>query len=285
MKIDLAGVKHRGFAVGLNESMGYAGVAIMAYVAAILASTYGLRPVPFLVTAGLAVLGTLLSLTVRETSRRKRASEPRSPLGPALKRGLGADPALAAASLGGFATNLKDGLIWGLLPLLLASRGIDLPRIGFVVALYPLVWALAQIVTGPLSDRIGRKALIVPGFLVQAAGLALLVASHTYIWCVLAACVLGLGTGMVYPTLIAFVGDASLPWERATAIGVYRFVRDLGYVGGAVAGGLLADSFGLGAAFSAGIVLTLLSGVLIMGARSATRPSLPAPVVTDPGGD
>jgi MFS family permease len=276
MKIDLAGASRRGFAVGLNESLGYAGVAASAYVAAVLAAEHGLRPVPFLVTTGLAIAGLALSLLARETAAPRAGATLATParLGAALRRGLATDPALAAASFGGFATNLKDGLIWGLLPLLLAARGVGLPGIGFVVALYPLVWALSQLATGPLSDRVGRKVLIVPGFLVQALGLGVLVVGTDYASSIVAAIVLGVGTGMVYPTLIAYVSDASLPWERATSIGVYRFLRDLGYVGGAVVGGVLADRVGVEFAIGSGAVFALVAATLLAVSRvSTTRPA------------
>lgn len=273
MKIDLAGPRRRGFAVGFNESLGYAGVAGMAYLAAVLATRYGLRPVPFLVTAAFAVVGLALAFAVRETQ--PRLASDLAGFGAALRRGIVGDPALASASLGGFATNLKDGLVWGILPLLLAARGVDLPRIGAVVAIYPLVWAVAQLATGPLSDRIGRKALIVPGFLVQAAGLALFILGSEYATSVAAAVVLGVGTGMVYPTLIAFVSDASLPTERATAIGVYRFVRDLGYVGGALLGGALADMMGLRAALLSGVPFVLAAAALVTVSRASTGRGAP----------
>ncbi len=261
MKIDLAGARSRGLAVGFNESVGYTGVAVAAYASSVLAADFGLRPVPFLMGAGLAVLGLLLALRTPETARLPRASGPLVGMTDALSRGLATDRSLAAASFAGFANNLKDGLLWGLLPLLLLSRGTSIQGIGFVVALYPLTWAIAQFGFGFLSDRIGRKELIVQGFLVQAVGLVLLVLGTTYASTVAAAVALGIGAGMVYPTLIAHVSDVAPGSLRATAIGVYRFTRDLGYVGGALVGGIVADTYG--------VPLALASGVLFLVAASA----------------
>lgn len=269
MKIDLAGPKRRGLAAGINESLGYAGVALLALVAGLLAARYGIRPVPLLVCAGVAVAGLFLSIAASETHQPSASiRDDASRLGPALKRGLVRDPALASASLGGFATNLKDGIVWGLLPLLLAAQGASFPEIARVVALYPLVWAATQLGTGALSDRVGRKPLIVAGFVVQAGGLVFLAISPGA--AMGAAVVLGLGTGLVYPTLIAHVSDAALPHERATSLGVYRFVRDLGYVGGALVGGLVADRFGIEAAFLAAGGIALGAGTMIAITRAST---------------
>lgn len=274
MKIDLAGPHKRGLAAGLNESLGYGGVALVTLLAALLAARYGLRPIPMLVVAGIALVGLALALTVRETRAPRGAPIGVADLMPALRRGLYLDPALATASAGGFATNLKEGLVWGLLPLLLAARGASLAQIGSVSALAALVWAIVQLGAGPLSDRIGRRPIIVTGFLVQAAGLVLLALSTSFRGAIGAAVIIGVGTGLVYPTLIAYVSDAALPRERATALGVYRFVRDLGYVGGALVGGVVADVFGVEEAFLAGALVVVLASVLVAAARpSAGRTS------------
>ncbi|MBI2077107.1 MAG: MFS transporter [Euryarchaeota archaeon] len=261
MKIDLAGPARRGLAIGVNESVGYTGVAVAAYLSTWLAAAYGLRPIPFVVGVGLALGGLTLALLTKETM--PTTGDPvRRPVKPfALPRGLLRDPRLSTASFAGFANNLKDGLLWGLLPLLLLDRGVSLTGIGFVVALYPFSWAVAQLGFGFLSDLLGRRALIVLGFLTQGLGLALLVAAPAYASTVVAAIVLGLGVGMVYPTLIAYVADGVATSVRATAIGVYRFVRDFGYVGGALVGGVVSDLLG--------VHWALLSGTLFLGAAGA----------------
>lgn len=274
MKIDHFGERRRGLAVGLNESFGYAGVAALAYAAAVLATAYGLRPVPFLVAEGVAVVGLALSLATRETRARQPAGTEPAAFLPALQRGLGGDRGLTAASIGGFATNMKEGLIWGLLPLLLVAQDIPLTQVGVVVALGPLVWALAQLGTGPLSDLVGRKPLIVAGFVVQGVGLAILALVPGIASAMAAAVILGMGTGMVYPTLIAQVSDASQANARATAIGVYRFVRDFGYVGGALIGGVVADLWGLENAILAGAPVVLIAA--LVGALAPTSTVAPA---------
>lgn len=271
MKIDLAGPRKRGLAAGVNESLGYGGVAAVTFLAALLASKYGIRPIPLLVTAGIASAGLLLAFATRETRAPSGPSVSLPDLVPALKRGLFLDPALASASAGGFATNLKEGLVWGLLPLLLASRGASLPEIGAVSALSALAWAIVQLVAGPLSDVVGRRALIVTGFLVQAGGLVLLASSATIPAALAAGVVTGIGTGLVYPTLIAYVSDAALPRERATSLGVYRFVRDLGYVGGALVGGFVADFVGIQEAFLAGAIVVVLAAAFVAAARPSAR--------------
>ena len=263
MKIDLAGPKRRGLAVGFNESVGYMGVATMAYFAASLASTFGLRPVPFLIGTAIAVVGFTLAFLTKETWPRREAEGDVSWRSFATNRRLILDPTVRAASFGGFATNLKDGLLWGLLPLLLIARGVSLTGIGLVVALYPLVWAVTQFASGPLSDRFGRRTFIVPGFLIQALGLGLLVTQRSYASTAASAVVLGVGTGMVYPTLIALASDAAIPRWRASAIGAYRFIRDLGYVGGGLLGGLVADLFGIEIALGSGVVFVLAAGAVI----------------------
>jgi len=222
MMVDLMPVRRRGFAAGINEFAGYLGVSLTAFLTGAIASQLGLRPWPFALGIALALLGTALSLTTRETS------PPGKPAPLRWTRGVG------APSLLGLATNLKDGLAWLALPLLLTGRGMSLTQIGLVAGLYPLLWAAGQPLFGPLSDRTGRRWLITLAMLLQGAGLALLALTSSYPLALLAAAGMGLGTGMAYPVLIAVVADRARASERATALGVYRFFRDGGYAVGAL---------------------------------------------------
>lgn len=252
MKIDLVGPARRGLAMGLNEAAGYGALAITAYLTAIIAQRWGLRPQPFFLGLAYAGLGLGLStFVVRETQgharfegleRRSSVATPR--LRQVFLHTSFREPALSAACVGGLTNNLNDGLAWGLFPLFFASRGLSLPAIGVLVALYPLVWAGGQLVTGALSDRVGRKWLIAAGLGLQAASLGVVASGQTFaVWAV-GALGLGLGTAMAYPTLLAAVGDVAHPGWRASAVGVYRFWRDSGFVVGALLAGAVADRFG-----------------------------------------
>lgn len=244
MMVDLAPASRRGFAAGINEFTGYLGVSLLAFLTGLVAAGYGLRPEPFYLGVAVSLLGLLLALGIPETAPTARPA----PLG--WIRGVG------VPSLLGGATNLKDGLVWLALPLMMSARGFDLAQVGVVAGVYPLVWAAGQVVFGPLSDRLGRRALILPGMLLQGLGLVLLGVAGALPALVLAAVVLGLGTGMVYPTLIALVADRVEPATRATALGVYRFVRDGGYALGAVVAALgLAGLSGVVTAVGAALLL------------------------------
>lgn len=274
MKIDLVGPRRRGFALGLNESAGYGGVAVAALAAGLFASHFAARGV--LVAGGAAVALTALALSslfVRDTgahvaeeqrlSRNGSSGEP-LPLRSAFAAATYQRPALRACSQAGLFNNLNDALAWGLVPLFLAAHGAGAGRIGVVAAVYPGVWALMQTWTGHLSDRLGRKPLIVAGMLLQAAGLALLAGSNgAFAVAVVAAVVVGLGTALVYPTLIAAISDVVAPVERATVVGVYRFWRDSGYVLGGLVAGLAADRIGYGGAIALVAGLTAASGLWV----------------------
>ncbi|MGH8078547.1 MAG: MFS transporter, partial [Lysobacter sp.] len=272
MKIDLVGPKQRGLAMGLNEFAGYFAVAISALATGWLAVRYGLRPEPFYLGVVFVVVGLLLSIfAVRETRHhvaheiQLRRSEP--PIrsltqGEIFRRTSVTDRNLSSVSQAGLVNNLNDGMAWGLFPLVFAAAGMSLARIGTLAAIYPAVWGLAQIFTGALSDRIGRKWLIVGGMWVQAAGLAVTALSTDFAPFALGAVLLGIGTAMVYPTLLAAIGDVAHPSWRASAVGVYRLWRDLGYAVGALLAGFTADLFGLSAALWLVAGLTLLSGVI-----------------------
>ncbi|TIM90189.1 MFS transporter [Mesorhizobium sp.] len=272
MKVDLVGPKSRGLAVGLNEFAGYLAVGVTALLTGYLAAQYGLRPVPIYLGIGYAVVGAALSiLLVRDTRDHVRleASSQAQQAAPISFRQVFAltsfgDRNLFAASQAGLVNNLNDGMSWGIFPLFFASFGLGVERIGILKALYPTTWGVLQIVTGPLSDRWGRKGLIVAGMWVQAAGLFLTAATRQFEWWIVGSLLLGLGTAMVYPSLIAAVSDASHPTWRARSLSVYRFWRDLGYAIGALCAGLIADSFGLSWAITSIAALTCLSGVVVV---------------------
>ncbi|TPI68495.1 MFS transporter [Mesorhizobium sp. B3-1-3] len=279
MKVDLVGPKSRGLAVGLNEFAGYLAVGVTAFLTGYLASRYGFRPVPIYLGVGYAILGAALSiLLVRDTREHVRlelANHPKaaSPLGfrEIFMRTSFGDRNLFAASQAGLVNNLNDGMSWGLFPLFFVANGLGIERIGILKAVYPAVWGILQVATGPLSDRWGRKGLIVAGMWVQAAGLLLTAMTRDFGWWLLASLLLGLGTAMVYPCLIAAVSDASHPSWRARSLSVYRFWRDLGYAIGALSAGLIADFFGFSAAIGAIAALTFLSGAIVAIAMRETR--------------
>jgi MFS family permease len=271
MKIDLVGPRGRGLAVGLNEFAGYLAVGVTAFLTGYLAGQYGLRPVPIYLGVGYAVAGAALSiLLVRDTRdhvRLETANHARE-ASPLTFREVFAltslrDRNLFAASQAGLVNNLNDGMSWGIFPLFFAANGLGVERIGILKAAYPVVWGLLQVATGPLSDRWGRKGLIVAGMWVQAAALLLTAATREFGWWLVASLFLGLGTAMVYPSLIAAVSDASHPSWRARSLSVYRFWRDLGYAIGALSAGLIADFFGLAWAIGSIAALTFASGTLV----------------------
>jgi MFS family permease len=276
MKVDLVGPQRRGLALGLNEFAGYLSVALSAWATGEIASRYALRPEPFYYGGIVAVVGLGLSaLFVRETrghvALEIAQTNPRShPAQPAVsfRRTFAIttwrDRNLATACQAGLVNNLNDGMSWGIYPLFFGSYGLGVAAIGVVKAVYPGVWGALQIVTGPLSDRIGRKGLIAGGMLVQAAGIWLTALVPAYPAWIAGAVLQGLGTAMVYPTLLAVIGDVAHPSWRATSYGVYRLWRDLGYAVGALLAGLVADWLGMAAAIHVVALLTLLSGVVVM---------------------
>ncbi|WP_323101268.1 MFS transporter [Intrasporangium sp. YIM S08009] len=278
MKIDLVGPGSRGLAMGFNEAAGYVAVAATALATGYLADAYGLRPAPFLLGLAFAALGLGLStFAVRESRDHARleaaqhdAARGGSTATPhhltdrdvAVRTSFG-DPALSAASQAGLVNNLNDGLAWGLFPLLFATAGLPLQQIGILVATYPAVWGLGQLATGALSDRWGRKWLIVAGMMTQALALGLVAVAGTFTVWLVAAAALGAGTAMVYPTLLATIGDVAHPSWRARAVGVYRLWRDGGFAVGAVLGGIIADAYGLRPAVWVVAALTAASGVVV----------------------
>ena len=290
MKIDLVGPARRGLAMGLNEAAGYGAVAVTALATGYLASSYGLRPAPFLLGAAYIVLGLGLSSTVvRETrnhAREEAGSHHQAELSTAEVFAFTSlrDRALSSACQAGMVNNLNDGLAWGLFPLLFAGGGLSLRQIGLLAALYPAVWGMGQLATGALSDRTGRKPLIAWGMGVQAAALALTATGTSGGTWAVAMVLLGAGTAMVYPALLAAVGDVAHPAWRARAVGVYRFWRDAGFALGAMVAGVLADAFGVVAAIWVVAVLTALSGLVVALRMYETRPGGSRLQNTSPGG-
>jgi MFS family permease len=280
MKIDLVGPRRRGLALGLNESAGYLGVAAAALVTGVLAGSLAPREVVWVGAAIVAAAGLAVSvLLVRDTAahvalEQRGHGAPRPlPMRRAFAETSLRNPVLRACSQAGLVNNLNDALAWGLVPLYLAAHGASVGEIGLVAGLYPAVWGVGQVATGWLSDHVGRKPLIVAGMLVQAGALALLAAGGGAVApAVAAAVMLGLGTAMVYPTLIAAVSDAVEPVERAPAVGVYRFWRDSGFVVGAILAGLAADSLGFGPAIAIVAGLTAASGAWVAATAWAARP-------------
>jgi MFS family permease len=286
MKIDLVGPSRRGFAMGLNEAAGYGAVAVTALATGYIAEQAGLRPEPFFLGLAYAGLGLGLSVFfVRETRAHARLeADQHVAVSDAAHRGLSTrevftltsfrERALSAASQAGMVNNLNDGLAWGLFPIFFADAGLSVGRIGVLAAIYPAVWGLGQLYTGGLSDRIGRKPLIAGGMLLQGAAIALIAATSGFgVWA-LGAALLGAGTALVYPTLLAAIGDVAHPVWRARSVGVYRLWRDAGFAVGALLAGVLADVVSVTAAIYAVAALTALSGLVVLVRMYETHPEL-----------
>lgn len=271
MKIDLVGPKSRGLAVGLNEFTGYFALAATAFASGYIAQRHGLRPDPFYLGIAYGIVGLALSvLLVRDTRAHvqfETANHAALPQSLTFRQVFHlttfGDRNLFAASQAGLVNNLNDGMSWGIFPLYFAAFGLSIERIGILKAAYPAIWSVLQTITGPLSDRWGRKGLIVAGMWVQAIGLAVTALSGTFTGWLIGSLLLGVGTAMVYPALLAVVSDVAHPSWRARALSVYRFWRDLGYAIGAVSAGLIADFFGLRWAIVAVAVVTFLSGTVV----------------------
>ena len=272
MKIDLVGPKQRGLAMGLNEFAGYLAVGVAAYLSGAIAATYGLRPWPF----ALGIISVVVALTlsmffVRETHgharfEAARGASPRpssTSFGALFARVSWKDRTLSSISQAGLVNNLNDGLVWGLLPLHFAAAGLAIERIAILSAVYPVMWGLCQLFTGALSDRIGRKWMIAGGMWLQAIAIALFLAPANFTLWFVAALLLGLGTAMVYPTLLAAIGDVVDPLVRASSVGVYRLWRDSGYAFGALLSGIVAHALGQNAAIAVVAALTLGSGAIV----------------------
>ncbi len=286
MKMDLVGPSRRGLAMGLNEAAGYLGVAATALATGYIAANYGLRPGPFLLGAAYIALGLGLSVFAVKETRDHARLEAANHTSAGAHGELGnreifiltsfRDKSLSSVSQAGMVNNLNDGLAWGLFPVLFAAAGLSIEKIGILAAVYPAVWGAGQLVTGAMSDRYGRKWLIVGGMLVQAMALGMVAFRTGFgVW-LAAAILLGLGTAMVYPTLLAAIGDVAHPAWRARSVGIYRLWRDGGFAVGALLAGILADAFGIPAAVAVVGVLTALSGILVAVRMRATDHHRPA---------
>jgi MFS family permease len=306
MKIDLVGPERRGFAMGLNEAAGYGALAATAVATGYIAEQWGLRPEPFFLGLAYAGLGLALStLFVRETQHHARhEAAHHQPAGDEFHDGLTTrevfvltsfrEKALSSCSQAGLVNNLNDGLAWGLFPLFFEDAGLSVGRIGILAAIYPAVWSVGQIVTGGLSDRIGRKHLIAGGMVTQGAAIAWIAANTGFWRWAAGAAVLGAGTAMVYPTLIAAIGDVAHPRWRARSVGIYRLWRDTGFAVGAILAGTLADLVSIEAAIWTVAGLTAASGVVVAlrmyethapGTRTPQRPAIATadPTLVAPG--
>ncbi len=281
MKVDLTGPKQRGLAMGLNEFAGYFAVAGSALATGWVAARWGLRPEPFYLGVAYVALGLGLStLVVRETLHHARHEATLAgdlpPGGLPTQREVFwrttlFDRDLSSVTQAGMVNNLNDGMAWGLFPLVFAAAGLGLAEIGWLAALYPAVWGLSQLGTGALSDKIGRKWLVAGGMVVQALGIAVVASGSAVPAFALGQVLLGLGTAMVYPTILASIGDVAHPSWRASAMGTYRLWRDLGYALGAVLAGVVADAFGVSAAVWLVAAVTLASGAVVAGRMRETR--------------
>lgn len=288
MKIDLVGPERRGLAMGFNEAAGYGAVALTALATGLIASKYGLRPEPFLLGIAYAALGLgLSSLFVRETRDHARLEASQHQGAAHLHGGLSTrevfkltsftERALSSCSQAGLVNNLNDGLAWGLFPLFFAQTvGLSIAKIGILAAIYPAVWGVGQLATGAWSDHVGRKWLIAGGMWLQAAAIGLIAVSRDFTLWAFGAVLLGAGTAMVYPTLLAAVGDVAHPTWRASSVGVYRLWRDAGFAVGALLAGVVADTLGLEAAIWVVAALTALSGVIVAIRMYETHPRTPS---------
>jgi MFS family permease len=285
MKIDLVGPQRRGLAMGLNEFAGYVAVAGSALATGYVAARFGLRPQPFYLGVAYVVCGLLLSaLLIRDTHahvrhetklQTGRSEDTPSPREIFVRTSF-TDRELSSITQAGFVNNLNDGMAWGLFPLVFAAAGMSLERIGWLAAIYPATWGMLQLWTGHWSDRVGRKWLIVLGMWVQSVGIVLTSLTSTFYGFAAGALLLGIGTAMVYPTLLAAIGDVVNPRWRASSVGVYRLWRDAGYAAGAIVAGITADLLGVRSAIALVAIITALSGLVVALRMRETLPRFPA---------
>ena len=278
MKIDLVGPRRRGLALGLNEASGYLAVSAAAAVAGFLAANYGIRPTPYWLAEGLAISGLLLSFFARETAGHveleSAGTKPTRSVGKLVLDVSFRDRTMSSACQAGMVNNLNDGVAWALLPLFFAAHGLGLREIGLLAGAYPAVWGAGQLVTGWMSDHLGRKPLLVTGMLLQSVAIAGFAVIPGFAWWLAESVVLGAGTALVYPTLLAVIGDAARTPDRATSVGIYRLWRDAGYAVGAIVAGTIADTAGFSAAIVTIAALTGVSGVIVAVRMRESEPRL-----------
>ncbi len=267
MKIDLVGEKQRGFAMGLNEFAGYISVALVAFLTGWIAGEYGIRPYPFYIGIGLVFFGLIGSIFFIKDTKQHVAKETISNTIPKLKNifwdTTWKNKNLGSVTQAGLINNLNDGMVWGIFPILLATKGFTIGEIGIITAIYPAVWGIAQLFTGKMADRFCKKDMLYVGMLLQAIGLIVLVWANTMFDFVMLSTVLGWGTAMVYPTLLATVAENTNPQDRAKSIGIFRLWRDLGYASGAILTGIIADLISINAAILFIGLLTMASALII----------------------
>jgi MFS family permease len=264
MKVDLSGERNRGLAMGLNEFAGYLAVAIAAFVTGWVASEYGLRPYPFYLGIGLSVAGFLATLFLVRDTHAHVAAEAVSSKVPRLKQVLfdttWRNANLSAVTVTGLVNNLNDGMVWGLLPLILVQKGFSLAQTGILAAVYPAVWGIGQLLSGRLSDLVCKKDMLFWGMLAQGMALIGLAFAESFAAFTALLVFLGWGTAMVYPTFLASIAENTHPLDRAKSLGVFRFWRDMGYAIGALLTGILADAFGFRTSIIAVGILTFVAG-------------------------
>ena len=267
MKIDLVGEKNRGFAMGLNEFTGYLSVGLMAFFTSFIAENYGISPYPFYLGIFLSILGFLVSLIlVKDTSvfvKIESKTNKSEVLNHVFLETTFKNKTLSSVTQAGLINNLNDGMIWGLLPILLFSYQFSLKDIGIITAIYPIIWGLGQVYTGKMSDSFSKKMMLFIGMLLQALSIIFIPLSESFVFLILLTSILGVGTAFVYPTFFTTIASVTQPQQRAESIGVFRLWRDLGYVFGALISGILADTFGVKFAIVFVGVLTFLSAIVI----------------------
>ncbi len=267
MKIDLVGDKQRGFAMGLNEFAGYIAVAIVAFLTGWIASKYGLRPYPFYIGVILVVLGLIFSIFFIKETKHHVEKESKTSIKPLLKNifwdTTWRNKNLGSVSQAGLINNLNDGMVWGIFPLLLASKNFSIEEIGIITAIYPAVWGIGQLFTGKMADKYKKKEMLFIGMLLQAITLLLFIFAHKFYHYIILSAILGWGTAMVYPTFLASIAENTNPKERAKSIGVFRLWRDLGYAIGAILTGIIADYYTTNSAILFIGILTLISAIII----------------------
>ena len=268
MKIDIVGDKQRGLAMGLNEFAGYLSVAVVAFLTGFIAAEYGLRPYPFYLGIGLAVSGFLASLfLVKDTQQhvqKESSANNVKRLRSIFLETTWKNSNLGSVTQAGLVNNLNDGMMWGLLPLILTTKGFGLEQVGMITAAYPAVWGLGQLFTGKMADHFSKKRMLYGGMLLQGASILLLLFAETFMHYMILAVALGFGTALVYPTFLATIAEFTHPVDRAQSLGIFRFWRDLGYAIGAVLTGILADLLGLQMPVLVIGLLTLLSAAVII---------------------
>ena len=267
MKIDLVGEKNRGLAMGLNEFAGYFAVGLFAFLSGVIAEKYGIRPFPFYLGIGLSIIGFLITLFFIKDTRvfvkKETTTNTSEKLNHVFLETTFKNKTLSSITQAGLVNNLNDGMIWGLLPILLLSLNYNTQNIGIIVAIYPTVWGIGQLVTGRMSELYSKKTMLFWGMLIQGIAIIFIPISSNFITLSIISGILGLGTALVYPTFLSAIAQATQPNQRAESIGVFRFWRDIGYAFGAISTGIIADVYGIEYAIYCIGFITMLSSVII----------------------